>query len=295
MLDLSVIILSYNTRSITKDTILKLNDSLSKNSSLRPEIIVWDNASSDGSQEALQELATRVTVPYLVIPHGSNVGFPRGNNYAVRQARGEYVLFLNSDVLIENVDWTDLLEWMRNHKNTGALTVRVNLPSGRIDPASHRGFPTLWNSFCYYSKLEAITRRIPFLAKHFGGYHLTHLSLDAPHQVEAISGAFFLTSRQLFTALGGFDEDFFMYGEDIDLAYRMKEKGYVIQYDPRYCVTHLKYQSGLQGDKRTTQYKTKQYFYDAMRIFYRKHYARKHPSYVNWLTYAFINLKQVIS
>ena len=294
MVDLSAVILSYNTHDITRTTLEKLQESLLKSPSVRSEIIVVDNASQDHSWEMLEKSVTHFRIPFHIVKNDTNVGFPKGNNIGVSHAKGDFILFLNSDVHIESVDWHELLEYMRSHSQMGGLTVRVNLPNGEIDPASHRGFPTLWNSFCYYARLEALTKHIPVLAGIFGGYHLTSQSLDRTHEVDAISGAFFLTKRKAFEEVRGFDEDFFMYGEDIDLAYRMKEKGLSIVYYPEHVVTHLKYQSGIKGGAQKTKNVTKHYFYDAMRIFYRKHYEKKYPSWVNWLVYRFIDLKELV-
>jgi len=294
MIDLSVVILSYNTHDITRETLAKLQESLLASPTVLSEIIVVDNASEDQSWEMLVKNVSHFTLPLRIFKNDVNVGFPKGNNIGVSHAIGDYILFLNSDVHIESVDWHELLGYMRSHPKIGGLTIRVNLPDGTLDPASHRGFPTLWNSFCYYAKLEAVSKRIPVLARMFGGYHLTSQTLETTHEVDAISGAFFLTKRDVFAELGGFDEDFFMYGEDIDLAYRMKEKGLSIMYYPNHLVTHLKYQSGIKGGAQKTKDVTKKYFYDAMRIFYRKHYEQKNPTFINWLAYRFIDLKESI-
>ncbi len=294
MIKLSVIILSYNTKDITRDCLLSLSQSLDKASPLKSEIIVVDNASSDGSQEMITEFKKKHSSEHrdiFTIFNQNNEGFPKGNNAGLVNARGEYVLFLNSDVMIRDIDWSKLFAYLDEHTTVGALTVRVELPDGSIDPASHRGFPTVWNSFCYYSKLELLTRSVYGLNRIFGGYHLTEKDVRTIHEVDAISGAFFLARKKIVQDLYGFDESFFMYGEDIDLAYRMKDKGYSVIYHPKYTVTHLKYQSGLKKGKKNTEDKTKKYFYDAMRIFYRKHYEMKNPWIINQMVYFFINIK----
>lgn len=294
MIKLSVIILSYNTKDITRDCIETLYKSLSHCKEIESEIILVDNASVDGSRDMIADLKSTLqskNVSYSYIFNANNEGFPKGNNAGIVNAKGEYILFLNSDVMIGEVDWLKLLDYLDHNTDVSALTVNVRLPNGGIDPASHRGFPTVWNSFCYYSKLEAVTRLIPLLNSWFGGYHMTDKNLGKIHEVDAISGAFFLARKNVVNELNGFDETFFMYGEDIDLAYRMKEKGYKIMYYPAYRVTHLKYQSGLKKGKKQTEDKTKNYFYDAMRIFYRKHYESKNPWIVSQMVYFFINVK----
>lgn len=291
---LSVIILSYNTREITFTCLDTLYDSLTKSPSLQAEIIVVDNASSDDSKQMLKDFSHRIkskNITFTTILNKKNEGFTKGNNIGLESAKGKYVLFLNSDIIVKKINWGNVLEYMNKHPYVGVLTVRVELPSGSIDPASHRGFPSIWNSFSYYSKLEFITKHIPMFNRIFGGYHRVYQSLDSIHEIDSPSGAFFLSSRELLTELGGFDETFFMYGEDIDMAYRIKQKGYKVMYYPEAMVIHLKYQSGLKQDNSKTQDTTRKHFYDAMKIFYMKHYASKQPGIVNSAVNYFINLK----
>lgn len=291
---LSIIILSYNTREITFTCLDTLHDSLTKVPSLQAEIIVVDNASTDDSPQMLKDFAGRIkskNISFTTILNKKNEGFTKGNNTGLKAAKGKYVLFLNSDVIVKRVNWQEILEYMDKNPFIGVLTVRVELPSGQIDPASHRGFPSLWNSFSYYSKLEFITKPIPVLNRIFGGYHKVYQSLNTAHEIDSPSGAFFLSSRELLNELGGFDETFFMYGEDIDMAFRIKQKGYKVMYYPNAMVIHLKYQSGLKNDNSGTQDKTRTYFYDAMKIFYKKHYANKYPEFVNKAVNSFIDLK----
>src|SRR3989339_798585 len=291
MIKLSVVILSYNTKDITKDCLEKLYKSLS-NASFQSEIIIIDNASVDGSQEMISQskkIFAKRNVTFKTIFNQQNEGYPKGNNRGFHNATGEYILFLNSDVMIDTFHWDKVLKYLDEQTNIGALTVRVELPTKRIDPASHRGFPTIWNSFCYYAYLEAMTKHIHFLRRYFGGYHLTNLNLNTVHEIDSPSGAFYLTRKKILNELGGFDETFFMYGEDLDLSYRMKENGYKIVYYPHENVTHFKYQSGLKNT--VAQKKTKQYFYDSMRIFYRKHYEGENPWLIDQVVYFFIGLK----
>ena len=298
MRTLSIIILSYNTEQLTRDCLGALVASITPYSTIGFEIIVVDNASSDGSAAMLEQFKSSHVVPNLsiqVILNKENEGFPKGNNRGVRASTGEYVLFLNSDVMVADIHWTEVLQYMAEHPNVGALTVKVNLPTNTIDPASHRGFPTIWNSFTYYSGLEKVSKYLPFLSKSFGGYHLIHHSLNHIHEIDSPSGAFYLMRRSLFDEIGGFDEEFFMYGEDLDLSFRIKEQGYKIIYYPKYTVLHLKHQSGLKKKKTAVRSKTKQYFYNAMKIFYRKHYASQHTSVTNALLYFFIDLKSKLS
>lgn len=290
--DLSVIIVSYNTKKLTLQCITKVQSALSKGV-LHSEIIIVDNNSLDGSAEALTQYA-QSHANVKVILNTTNTGFGKPNNQGLAQAEGRYVLYLNSDVFVLEEPFLDVLvKQMDENSLQGALTVRVNLESGSIDPASHRGFPTVWRSFCYYSGLERLTTKIPLLNTLFGGYHLTYLPLAKRHEIDTPTGAFFLARKDVLDILKGFDEDFFMYGEDIDLAFRIKRLGYTIVYDPSYTVLHLKNQSGIKNkNNAVTQQKTRNYFYDSMAIFYKKHYEKSYPRWISWLIYAAINRKK---
>jgi len=290
MAKFSVIILSYNTLSITKKNILSL---LKATESVKDqmEVIVVDNGSTDGSVEMLKNLKSEIS-NLKIIFNKKNLGYPKGNNQALKLATGNYVLFLNSDVIVDKLDFDTLIAYFENHKSVGVLTVKVVLPTGDIDPASHRGFPTLWNSFCYFLGLEKIFGKMGIFSKFFGGYHLTNLDLSKIHEIDSPSGAFYLTRKNILDKIGGFDEKFFMYGEDLDLSFRIKELGYKIVYYPKFQVTHLKYSSGLKTEDIKTRKTTNNYFYDAMKIFYKKHYHDQYPFFVNKLVYFFINLKK---
>ena len=289
--DLSVIILSYNTKDLTLQCVSKLQQALSK-SSLQAEIIIIDNNSQDGSSEALEKISDNTNIK--VIHNTGNSGYGKANNQGLSLSEGRYVLYINSDVLVPEESFFDsLIREMDSHSLYGALTVRVQLASGGIDPASHRGFPTVWRSFCYYAGLEKLTAKIPMLNKLFGGYHLTFLSLNTKHQIDSPTGAFFLVRKDILDTLKGFDEDFFMYGEDVDLAFRIKRLGYAIIYDPTYTVLHLKNQSGIKRKNDIAiQKKTRKYFYESMAIFYKKHYEKNYPRLISQLVYAVINRKK---
>lgn len=289
MKGLSVIIPSYNTKDMTTQCIRSLEQALNKDE-IAHEIIVVDNASSDGSAQALKRMESRTVKTIL---NAENVGYGKANNQALKQAAMDYILYLNSDVLHDKeIDYKALLSYMDRNQDVGVLTVRVDLADGSMDPASHRGFPTLWRSFTYFSGLERLFSRVPVLNRVFGGYHLCHLDRATEHEIDSPTGAFYLTRRSLAAQLHGFDEDFFMYGEDLDLSFRIKEQGMRIVYYPRYRVTHYKYQSGLRNKSSTVRRsKTRVHFYNAMAIFYRKHYAPLYPSPLNSLVYSLIRLK----
>ncbi len=292
MVKLSVIILSYNTKELTKRCLETLFDSLEK-STVDSEIIVIDNASEDGSSQMLDTFRKNkpVNVQFQIIKNKTNIGFTGGNNQGIASAKSEYILLLNSDVTVDDVDFKELLAYMSENQQIGVLTVKVLLPSGGIDPASHRGFPTPWSAFCYFFKLEKFLGK-GLLGRFFGGYHLTNLDLNTIHEIDSPAGAFYLTKKDILEKVEGFDEHFFMYGEDLDLSYRIKKMGYKIIYYPKFTVTHYKHKSGLKSQNNTIKHRVHTNFYDSMKIFYQKHYERKYPSWVTKLIYVVIDFKK---
>ncbi len=286
MCDISIIVLSYNTKDITKRCLDTLIDNLRLTNQVSWEIIVVDNNSTDGSQELLKQY------PVKNLFLSKNVGYGKANNRALAQVRGRYTLFLNSDVIHTNVDYDELLQYLDQHSDEfGAVTVSVQLSPNVLDPASHRGFPTVWRSFSYFTGLEKLTASIPGLNQLFGGYHQIALDLKTEHEIEAISGAYFLARTDTLKKLGGFDEDFFMYGEDLDLCYRIVELGFQNRYIPRYSVQHLKYQSGIKNDNAVVRSEIRRHFYQSMKIFYQKHYQKQYPGFISQLVYWVIDWK----
>jgi len=293
MISLSIIIVSFNTKEITKKCLL----SLKKNFIHYPldyEIIVVDNDSNDGSVQMLLDLEKQWNNLHIFLSK-KNLGFGKANNFGVEKSKGKYILYLNSDVIVANIDFRDLIKLMKMQKDIGALTVKVILLTGEIDPASHRGFPTLWRSFTYFSGLEKISKNIPILNKLFGGYHLVNLNLNEIHEVDVLTGAFLFTKREIVDKFGGFDKDYFAYGEDIEMAFQIKKIGYKIIYYPLWKVLHLKSSSGLKKKDTKIRKKTSFYFYDSMKIFYHKHYAKDHNWLTNQLVYLVIDIKKNLS
>lgn len=295
MPDLSVIVLSYNTKKLTLNTLTKLYKSL-KSSNINSEIVIVDNGSVDNSIEMLNRFKDARSYENIVIKtifNKKNMGYPKGNNQGIEISSGRNILFYNSDVIVENINWKDLIHFFDNSHEVGALTVKVLLTNNKIDPASHRGFPTVWNSFCYFSKLERVFGKIPGFNRLFGGYHMTYKSLNKIHEIDSPSGAFYLTRKKILDIVDGFDDKtFFLYGEDLDLSFRIKELGFKVLYYPKYSVLHLKSVSGLKKKDARIKNKTKDYFYDAMKSFYKKHYQSKYPNFISKIVYFFIDLKR---
>jgi len=290
MTPLSIIIISFNTKEITKKCLLSLKKNFVKYP-LEHEIIVVDNNSQDGTVEFLLDLKKQWNNLHIFLSK-INLGFSKGNNLGLEKCKGKYVLYLNSDAIVSDIDFRDLIKLMEMQKDIGALTVKVILPTGEIDPASHRGFPTLWRSLTYFSGLEKAFFNIPILNKLFGGYHLVNLNLNDIHEIDVPTGAFLFTKREILDKFGGFDKDYFTYGEDIEMAFQIKKLGYKIIYYPLWKVLHLKSVSGLKKKDENIKKKTNYYFYDSMKIFYKKHYAESHNSLTNRLVYLVIDVKK---
>jgi hypothetical protein len=234
-----------------------------------------------------------------IIENESNLGFAKANNIGIKAAQGKNILLLNSDTEINSLAIQKTLKFLEESRgdvrgnysdeNTGetekssevggigVVTCKVLLNNGKIDPSCHRGFPTPWNAFCYFAKLEKLFPKL----KLFSGYHQYYKDLSSIHEVDAISGAFFMIRRNVTHDVGVFDEDYFMYGEDLDWCFRIKAAGYRIMYNPSYSIIHHKKKSGRASGDIELKKKTQRYFWQTMRIFYEKHYLKKYPRIIN--------------
>lgn len=260
--DLSIIILNYNV----KDLLINCLDSVfkSKGKDDKWQIIVVDNASSDGSSDAVKKHFPQVEV----IENQSNLGFAAGNNIGVKKAKAPVILFLNPDTLIVDDAISKSLKYLLSNSDIGALTCRVELSNGKLDYSCHRGFPTPWNSFAYFSGLTKLFPKI----KLFSGYTATYLDTKATHEIDCITGAFFMVRKIAGDQIGWWDKDYFFNGEDIEFCYSLKMKGWKIYFYPRVKIIHYKGSSASQEKSKTISHGI-----SAMRIFYKKHYYKKYP------------------
>ena len=268
----SIIILNYNTKNLLKNCLVSLKGTRRL---LTNEVIVVDNGSVDGSEKMIRKGFSWVKL----IKNKNNLGFGKANNIAAKKAKGEYFLFLNSDTKLNKNTITKSLHFMEANSNYDVLTCRLELGNGKLDFACHRGFPTPWASFCYFIGLE----KLPFCQQLFGQYHQTWKDFEKPHQVDVISGAFFLIKKDVFKKLKGFDEEFFIYGEDIDLCYRLKQQNYQVGFYPQAKAIHYKKRSGRKKRSIRIRKKTKMYFYQTMKLFYDKHYKNKYSGLIRYL------------
>jgi GT2 family glycosyltransferase len=256
-LQVSIIIVNYNVRHFLEQCLLSVHRALA---GIDAEVLVVDNASTDGSLDYLQPLFPRVQFIRLQ----ENLGFAKANNHAARLAKGEYLLFLNPDTLVAEDAVYQMLDFMQQHPQAGALGLRMLDGSGEFLPESKRAFPALMPAFF---KLTGFARLFPRSAV-FNAYALGHLHETENHPVDVLAGACMLVRRNLLLQLGGFDEQFFMYGEDIDLSYRIRQAGYENWYCADNSIIHFKGESTRKGSSNYVQL-----FYKAMQQFVRKHYS----------------------
>jgi N-acetylglucosaminyl-diphospho-decaprenol L-rhamnosyltransferase len=260
----SVIIVNYRVRYFLELCLYSVSKALA---GIEAEIIVVDNHSGDGSLEALVPLFPAVQF----IANEENTGFAHANNQALRRARGEYVLFLNPDTVLPEDYARVCLDFFRDKPKAGGLGVRMIDGGGRFLKESRRGFPSPWVAFCKLSGLSAVFPR----SRHFAGYYLGHLPEKGSHPAPVLSGACLLVRRSVLDIVGGFDERFFMYAEDIDLSFRLEQAGYQNYYTSGTTVIHFKGESTQKDSRYVRQ------FYKAMGQFRRKHFNRGFPAFLN--------------
>ena len=262
-LKLSVIIVNYNVkyyldqciRSVLRAFVLMHTPA---------EIIVVDNHSADGSVDYLEQRYPQKLFPMVrFVRSAHNLGFARANNIAIRQSRGEYVLLLNPDTIVGEDALKASVDFMDVHEDAGAVGVRMLGAQGRRAMESRRGLPTPMVSFF---KMLGFCNRWPH-HRLFGKYYMGYLPWDEPCQIEVVSGAYCMLRRKALDEVGLLDEDFFMYGEDIDLSYRVLKGGYHNYYLP-VDILHYKGESTQKSSFRYVHV-----FYEAMLIFFRKHYS----------------------
>lgn len=230
---------------------------------LDAEVFVVDNNSVDGSCEMVKRTFPEV----ILIENKNNPGFSKANNQAIRLAKGEYVLLLNPDTVVEEDCFVKICGFMDVTPDAGALGVKMIDGKGRYLPESKRGLPTPQVAFY---KMFGLGKLFP-KSKRFGRYYLGHLSNDETNEVEVLAGAFMLLRKKMLDMIGLLDEDYFMYGEDIDLSYRITKSGYKNYYFPHTTIIHYK---GESTKKASVNYVF--VFYRAMIIFAQKHYSQKH-------------------
>lgn len=253
---LTVIIVNYNVKFFVEQCLDSLERALD---GIDSEVFVVDNHSSDGSIEYLKPRFPKV----IFIESNHNLGFARANNMAIRQAEGQYVLLLNPDTFVGEQTIKQAIEFMDQHPKAGGAGVKMFNTDGTKALESRRGLPTPLTSFY---KMCGLCSKFPE-SRRFGKYYMGYLSWDKPERIDIISGAFCLMRKEALDKAGHLDEDFFMYGEDIDLSYRLLKAGYDNWYLPL-PILHYKGESTHKSSFRYVHV-----FYQAMLIFFKKHYG----------------------
>lgn len=277
-MDLSIVIVNHNTKNLTNQTIKSVIDTTY---GIDYEIIVVDNSSVQS--EIYSSSDSRVKV----IAHVANNGFGNACNIGANIAIGRYVLFLNSDTIMQKDTLKKSVMYMDSHRDIGCLGIKTLLKNGEFDHGCKRGFPTPINSLCYVLKLDKIFKN----NKKFGGYTLSYLSNDQTNEVDSVSGAFMLIPKPVLAKVGLFDESIFMYAEDIDLCYRIKQSGLKVVYYADVYMIHLKGQSGLHTKNKKVIY----HFHNGIKIFYDKYYKDKHNFVVTFLMHSAINIRYALT
>lgn len=276
---LSIVLVNYNDGNFLVDCLNSLDKIAGK---IDFDIWVVDNNSQDDSIKLVKTQYSKIN--YILNP--DNKGFSAANNQALRKINNEFILLLNPDTEVPPNTLPFMLEFMESHPDAGAASCKGLKSDGKMDWGYHRGFPTPWASFLYFLGNDSL-------------YHLTSRDMEKTHEVDAISGSFFMTRKSVLDKVGFFDEDYWLYGEDLDLCFRIKKAGYKIYFVPDVTVTHHKgVSSGIkkhsqQFSTATNESKIRAFnsFYETMKIFYHKNLASDYPFFINWLIDISINLK----
>ncbi len=269
---LSVVIVNYNVRYYLEQCLLSVEKALC---GLSGEVFVVDNASTDDSMTYLKS-----RFPWVrYIENQENLGFSKANNQAIVQARGEYVLLLNPDTIVGERSLRECIDFMDGHPQAGMCGVGMLKVDGAFAPESRRGIPTPFVAFCKMSGLSALFPK----SRLFGRYYMQYLNKQSINPIEIVSGAFMFIRKEALDKVGLLDETFFMYGEDIDLSYRVLKAGYQNYYIP----TSILHYKGESTKKDSIRYVNA--FHKAMVIFFKKHFT-----HCSFLYSAFITLAIVV-
>lgn len=274
-MDLSIIIVNYKTYELTKNTI----NSVLETTESSYEIFLVDNNSQDGSYEKLKSYFSHFSnedsnVKINFIHNSTNQGFAAANNIAIKKSKGDFILLLNSDTIVKDDSIDDCLKFIKNHNDVGAVGCKILLPNGDLDKSCKRSFPNPKNSFYKLFGFNKIKN------SNSDDYNLDNLDDDGVYEVDSLVGAFMLVRKVAINEVGLLDEDYFMYGEDIDWCYRIKSAGWKIIYYGKSEIIHYK---GASSKKQKS--KLIYEFYRAMYLFYNKHYDKKYSFFTRLSVY----------
>ncbi len=284
MKKITISIVNYNAGGYLLDCLQSLNNVKNE---IDFDVYIVDNNSNDGSIEKAKEKFPE----FNYILNNKNLGFGKAQNIVLKKAKTPYLLTLNPDCEVLSGVLPYMFNYMEKNPDVGVSTSKIEKADGSLDMASHRGFPTPWASFLY------------FFFKNDRFYHLTDRDMSKVHEIDSAVGAFMFLRKSVLEKVGYFDEDYFLYAEDIDLCFRIKESGQKVMYVPDVKVLHIKgVSSGIKkhslensGASLPTRSLATNYFYKTMILFYKKHYSRKYPFFINWFVYTGINLKLILA
>lgn len=254
-MDLSIIIVNYNVKEFLQNLLHSVEKA---SSNISKEIIVIDNASDDGSVDTIKEKFSSVKL----IENKNNIGFGSANNQGLAIAKGKYILFINPDCIVSEDTFDKMILFFEEHPDGGLAGCKILNSDGSLQLACRRSFPGPWTSF---TKVTGLSNLFP-KSRIFARYNLTYLDENKTYEVDAVSGSFMMIKKEVYEKVGGFDEQFFMYGEDLDLCYRVQKAGDKVYYVHNTQIIHYKGES----TKRSNLDETKLFYY-AMQLFVKKH------------------------
>ena len=278
-MDISVIIVNYNVKHFLEQCLYSVQKAIA---GINAEVIVVDNNSADNSLEYLKPIFPRVRF----IANEENTGFAKACNRGSSLASGKYILFLNPDTIVAEDSFSKSISFFDNNPDAGGLGIKMIDGAGNFLKESKRSFPSPVTSLF---KLFGLSLLFP-KSKTFARYHLGHLDNNKTHEVDVLSGAYMMIKKEVLDTIGGFDETFFMYGEDVDLSYRIQKAGYKNYYFADSCIVHFKGESTKKGSMNYVRM-----FYTAMSKFVSKHYGGSRAGIFNALIHLGIWLRAGLS
>jgi GT2 family glycosyltransferase len=273
--DLSIIIVNFNTREILRHCLRSI---LGQDHGISIQVVVVDNASKDNSVAMVRKEFPGA----ILLENDENEGFSAGNNRGLPYCTGEFILLLNSDTIVLAGALQDMVTFARQHPDAGILGCKLVRPDGELDWACRRGFPTPMVAIFKFLGFHRLVPR----SRLFGRYNMTYLDPDQTYEVDSVVGAFMMIRRRVIEVVQGLDEDFFMYGEDLDMCFRAKQAGFKVFYVGENQIIHIK-----GASSRKESFRMNYHFHRAMILFHRKHFRHRYPALVNTMTYAGIGLR----
>lgn len=285
---MEIIITTFNSEFWLKKTLSTLKQYYLDKTRLNVKVTVVDNNSEDNTLTMIRRSFRWVDLIEL----SDNHGFAFANNRALEKTSARYIMLLNSDVEFnQHSNLDELINYLEKHPRVGIISPRVEFTDGTIDPACHRGEPTLWASATYFANLEYWFPE----SQLFGQYHQYYKDLNSIHTVDAVSGAALVARKEAIDEVGLLDEQFFMYAEDLDWCKRFREKGWEVVYNPEVRLIHHKNKSGIKSSSQKIAKKTRKHFYITMLQYYDKHYKNLYPQFLrNLVRYILIAKKGAI-